>query len=209
MLPQSILIGLVVALVGYFLQQRSWRHQNYEETKQREFKDCLEVVELLSKAIDARLDATTRFAASVNSKQDQEEAYQNYREVVSDWMKHFSTFKSKIFIYFGWDEMLRFELTVHRNIKEVGDIIQRSHIYDRDRKTLSQEHKEELASIYERINIARRDAFIQLRELNDRIASDKFGTTQHWNNLRVMDMDRISKAYLIKRLFGIVPRSIT
>lgn len=207
MIPQSFAIGLVVALVGYFLQQRSWRHQHFEDTKQREFKECIEVVESLSRAIDTRLVATTNFAAAVKEGSDQDEAYRQYLDVVFDWMRNFSTFKSKIFIYFGKGEMIRFELTVHRNLKEVGDIISRSYKYEQSNKILSTAHKEEFMSIHTRINNARYDAFMQLRELNDRIANDEFGTTQNWNNLQVMDMEKISKIYILKRLLGIIPRS--
>lgn len=207
MIPQSVAIGLVVALVGYFLQQRSWRHKHYEDTKQREFKECIAVVESLSRAIDSRLVATTNFAAAVKEGSDQDEAYSQYIEVVFDWMRNFSTFKSKIFIYFGKDEMLRFELTVHKNLKEVGDIIARSYKYEKRNKILSSTHKKEFFSIHNRINNARYDAFMQLRELNDRIANDEFGTTQNWNNFHVMDMEKISKVYVLKRLLGIIPRS--
>ena len=55
MFPQSVLIGLVVALVGYFLQQRSWRHNKREEVRHREFEACTKIIEDLARALDKRI----------------------------------------------------------------------------------------------------------------------------------------------------------
>jgi hypothetical protein len=206
MIPQSILIGLVVAFVGYVLQQRSWRHQKYEETKQREFKECLEVIDKLSCAIDTRLEKTTAFASAVKRQTDMDQAYQEYADAVSEWMRNFSSFKSKIFVYFGWGEMLRFESKVHKKLKECGDVVRRSYNYERDGKTLSHDHREEFESIWPRIDSARYEAFLQLRELNDRVANEEYGVTQEWNNIRTRDLEKISRLYLLQRLFGIRSR---
>ncbi len=66
MIPQTVLIGFVVALVGYLLQQRSWRHNKREEVRQREFDACMEVIDALARAFDKRISATTEFMTYVN-----------------------------------------------------------------------------------------------------------------------------------------------
>ena len=118
MIPQSVLIGLIVAVVGYVLQQRAWKHKLYEDTRQREFDECLKVVDSLSRAIDKRLMAMSVFHGEVEKGSARKEDLASYRESIREWMHEFSSFKSKIYHYFGRDSMLFFEDKVHAQLRE-------------------------------------------------------------------------------------------
>lgn len=201
MIPQTVLIGLVVAIIGYALQQRAWKHKIYEETRQREFDECLKLIDLLSRAIDKRLMATSVFYGQVENNSAKEEDLSAYRESIKEWMHEFSSFKSKIFHYFGRDKMLVFENEVHAQLREVSDIVLRTHKFGKRR--LSVKDRMEHDSARSLMDFARHSAFRFLRELNEKLSNDEIGRTSLYNNITVGHLDLISKTYLIQRLFGL------
>ena len=120
MIPQSVLIGIVVAIIGYALQQRAWKHKLYEETRQREFDECLKLIDLLSRAIDKRLMATSVFHGEVEKRSATKDDLSIFKDSIKEWMHEFSSFKAKIYHYFGRDQMLVFENAVHAQLREVN-----------------------------------------------------------------------------------------
>lgn len=199
----TLLIGLTTAVVGSYLQHRSWRNANLEQLRRTEFTEAKAIVHELSKAVDYRLEATRHFSIATSRKESVEEARKEYVQAVSEWMRSFNTFKSNIFLYFGRNEMLRFELEVHAHLKRAGDIIARTVRYRDKGWTLSRAHRREFDDIDHHIALAREAAFFQLRTLNDRIAAGEYGTIQHVNNLEVREHSKITHTFLVQRLLGI------
>lgn len=198
---QSLTIGLIVALVGYFLQRKAWAHNKREEIRQREFEECMRLIEDLSKAVDRRLSALEEFTSELRKESVSEDSFNKYKESVFSWMHNFSTFKSKIFHYFGREMMLSFENNLHRSLQEVSSIALRTHRYGLD--NLSKEHFAEYDNITSRISLARRISFQYLGELNSRVANEEIGRTSLYNNIHAASLDLISRTYLIQRLLGL------
>lgn len=203
MIPQSVIIGIVVAIIGYALQQRAWKHKLYEDTRQREFDECLKLIDALSRAIDKRLMALSVFLGEVEKGSAKSEDLLAYRDSVKDWMHEFSSFKSKIFHYFGRDQMLTFENDVHSQLRSASDIILRTYKYGKGR--LSKKDREEHDTVRVRIDISRHTAFKFLRELNELLSNGEVGKTSLYNNIQASHLDLISRTYLIQRLFGLKP----
>lgn len=201
MIPQTVLIGLVVAIVGYFLQQRAWRHKTYEEIRQREFDECLKLVDALGRSIDKRLMAISSFRSDLLNDSVTSERFTEYRDSIKDWMFEFSTFKSRLYHYFGREMMLTFENEVHGNLREVSDILVRTHKLGFN--NLSVNDKQEHSSALTKIDFARYTAFKFLRELNEQLAAGDVGRTKLYNNVDVGDLELISRTYLAQRLLGL------
>ncbi|MGR3394132.1 MAG: hypothetical protein ACU0CE_13295 [Pseudooceanicola nanhaiensis] len=201
MFPQSVLIGLIVALVGYVLQQRSWRHNKREEVRQREFEACTKIIEDLARAFDKRILATSEFVSHVNRGGVSEDELEFFRKSIREWMYEFSYFKSKIFHYFGREKMLEFENSVHNSIREVSDIALRTNRFGRDK--LSSVHREEQELASKRLNLARYIAYRFLADLNEMTANEETSRISLYDNIRAGQLDMISRTYLIQRLLNL------
>ena len=200
MIPQTVLIGLVVAIVGYFLQQRSWRHNKKEEVRQREFEACMDIIDSLARAFDKRITATSEFMTQLNRGDVEIDELQSYRASIREWMHEFSSFKSKIYHYFGRDRMLDFENVVHASLREVSDILLRTNRLGKE--NLSKVHLSEHEACFERLNVARYRAYRFLAELNEMTANEETSRISLYNNVEVGKLDLISRSYLIQRLLG-------
>lgn len=203
MIPQTIVIGIIVAIIGYYLQQRAWKHKLIEDTRQREFEECLKLIDSLSRAIDKRLMALSSFRREVNKGNVTPEELESYRESVKDWMHEFSSFKSKLFHYYGADKAKDFEMTVHAKLRESSDIILRTYRFGK--KGLSSRDRQEFEKVQSLINIARHQSFEFLNELNEGLANGEIGRTAMFNNVEVGHLEMLSRSYLIQRLFGLKP----
>lgn len=201
MFPQSVLIGLVVALVGYFLQQRSWRHNKREEVRQREFEACTKIIEDLARALDKRILATSEFVSHVNRGKVTEDELQYYRNSVRDWMHEFSNFKSKIFHFFGKEKMLEFEESVHAKIRGVSDIALRTNRLGM--KNLSPAHLVEQEAAQRRLDAARYVSYKFLADLNEMTANEETSRISLYDNIHVGHLDLISRTYLVQRLLNL------
>jgi hypothetical protein len=200
LIPQSVLIGLVVALVGYFLQQRSWRHSKREEIRQKEFEASIEIIEGLARSFDKRIVAISEFIGRVDREDVTDDDFQEYRKSVHEWMHEFSAFKTKIYHYFRREKMLEFENIVHDSLREVSDIVLRTHKLGVS--NLSREHRAEHRHARAKLDLARYNAFKFLRELNEMAANEDIGRTAFYDNVDVGSLDHISRNYLIQRLLG-------
>lgn len=200
MVPQTILIGLVVAIVGYFLQQRSWRHSKREEIRQQEFDACMAINDALARAFDKRITATSEFISLVQRGDVTVDDRQAFQLAIKDWMHDFSSFKSKIYHYFGKGRMLEFEESVHASLRDVSDIILRT---DRlGEANLSADHLQESKSCFLKLDFARYNAYRFLAELNEMTASEQTGRIALYDNIRIGNLDMMSRMYLIQRLLG-------
>lgn len=201
MIPQSVLIGLVVALVGYNLQQMSWKHNKREEVRQREFEACTKIIEDLARAFDKRILSTSEFVSYVNRGDVTDDELQYYRDSVREWMHEFSYFKSKIFHFFGKNKMLKFENSVHAKIRNVSDVALRTNRYGKE--NLSSAHIEEQKAAQSNLNSARYAAYHFLAELNEMTANEETARISLYDNIRMGNLDVISRTYLVQKLLNL------
>lgn len=198
---KTLVLGLIAALVGSFLQHRSWKQRNIEEILQRERSESTEVVKHLSHAIDKRLDAQSRFLTSVNSQNATSEDFAKFNEALREWMHEFSSFKSQIFLFFGSDEVREFEYKVHQLLYETASVIGRT--YKLGYVNLSRPHQEEHKRVSKKMNFTRVVAYKFLNRLNERISHDEIGRSQYVNDIHQQNLKYVSTFYLLQRLFAI------
>lgn len=172
----AFLLALIAAAVAAYFQHRSWRNSEIEETRKREFDQCLQIVDALSRAVDRRLSAQRRFQGSLNDKAISVDGIEEYRAAVFEWMENFSSFKAKIFHFFGREDMLTFENSVHRQLVEISDILLRTSRHGLGH--LSYQHQQEFKELDARLSFAQLTAFRFLKELNERISNGKIGRTR-------------------------------
>jgi hypothetical protein len=125
----------------------------------------------------------------------------SYRDSIREWMHEFSSFKSKIYHYFGRSSMLVFEDEVHAHLREASDIILRTYKFGKN--ALSTKDRDEYDKVRALMDVSRHTAFTFLRELNERISNGEVGRTAMYNNIEVGQLDLISRTYLVQRLFGL------
>lgn len=200
MIFPSITLGLVATFVWYLLQQRAWRHERKEETRQREFEECMKIIDTLAKAIDKRLYATSRLTRSIDADKAHDEKYQELQTAVKDWMHEFLSFKSKIFHFFGYEKMLEFENEIHASLRTASNIIFRTHRVGFE--NLNARDKQEHRNIDEALNFARYRAHKFIRELNEMTAAEQTQRLALYDNIDAGKIDLISHTYLIQRLLG-------
>ena len=201
MIPQTILIGIVVAVVGYILQQRAWSHNKREEIRQREFDAATAIVQKLAQEIDKRLYSITVFHSAVRHGAASKSDVDEYLPSIKEWMLNFSAFKSDIFHYFGKSKMEEFESDVHASLRAISDTLLRSHRLGL--QNLSAPHLYEHKNLGAKISKARHTCNNFINEMNSMIAAENIGRTAYYNNLSIKKIDYISRIYLIQRLFGL------
>ncbi|MBI1218841.1 MAG: hypothetical protein GC186_09865 [Rhodobacteraceae bacterium] len=197
----TALLGLIAAIVGAYLQQRSWRHRSFEELRQREVSDGLNLIAELAERIDQRLVSQRSFSALLDEGAVKEEDYKRYRESILSWMGNFSSLKSRLKHYFGADAVRTFEGIVHRRMQVASDIMLRT--YKLGFENLSRQHKAEQLAISVYHSRAQKVAFDFLDNLNGALDSGKIGKSASINDLYSYNLDMISNSYLLQRFFGL------
>ena len=197
----TLFLGVIAAMVGTYLQHRSWKNRSIEDAKQREFNDSLEIVDTLGRAVSKRLTAQRHFLSLLNDASVSESDIEAYRNSVFDWMNEFTPFKSKVLHYFGKDESLKFENQIHSQLREASDILMRT--YKLGYENLSTNDKKEHDSVGASINVAQYTAAKFINLLNEKISNGEIGKTARTNNVESGDLGMISKTYLIQRLFAL------
>lgn len=92
----SLFTGLVAAMVGAYLQHRSWAHKNRTELFETERNEALSFVADLSRDLDERLMAQRAFIGRVASRNVKTVDEDLHKAALSRWMGKFSSNKSKI-----------------------------------------------------------------------------------------------------------------
>lgn len=197
----TLLLGLVAAVIGASIQQRTWRHRALVELREKEHAEARKAVEELSQALDLRLEAQRKYTnlAMLGKLTDNE--VDAFKKATTIWMGGFSTNKSKIYHSFGKPVVIEFERAVQEPLQYASAIISLGrrlgikNLCSRDRDLfLNSDHK---------LSIIQYDIYRFLNELNDRISNGEIGRTKAINNLNEDDISMISRSYLVRRLLGI------
>lgn len=192
----SLSLAIIGAIVGAWLQHRSWMNQHWEKVREERTKAALLAVEDAAKLIDRRLYRQRRFlwAARRGPSPELTAARQDYQEVIFEWMDNLGRLKAELWLSFDRWTAVRFEGDVHDEFASVGRRIERAVRGGRP-TPLGQEERQLDAlgrSSYEFIHeLLRRVATEDIRGLSGR---DQV-SFENWNNL--------STGFLLRRLFGL------
>ena len=199
----SLIVPIILGIVAYLLQNRSWWRQNKENTINRTVDAAVSVNVDLSRLIDQRLFFQRRLvwalidkANNRCDKERMENSHKNYDQSVVDWNKEFTKCKTMIDVYFGDRYMLRFEEEIHGEFVRVG---QRIEHYMNSSKNLSI-----LTDCNDRLNRHGRTCFIFSKALTGMIKDRDVGSLPIEDKMYLSKPENMSYFYLIKRLCGIV-----
>lgn len=200
----TLFLGLIAALIGAIIQQRTWRHRSLEELKETERKEAKDTIKILSDALDQRLQAQRHYTQLVLSGEASEDDRKEFRDATTKWMGGYSSNLSRIYHSFGRSTVRDFESSIQESLQYSSAVLSftRSpgieNLCTRDRVLF-------FGSEY-RLSLIQHDIHKFLNRLDDRVSSGEIGRTESINNLSSNDLSMVSRLYLIRRLLGVEGR---
>jgi len=197
----TLILGLIAALIGAMIQQRTWRHRSMVELAENDREEARQAIEALSSALDKRLEAQRAFTNRVMNGSAAPEDVSAYKSATTAWMGEYSTNKSRLYHSFGMDIAVQFEREIQKPIQSASAVVGLgwrlgvNRLCSRDRDLFL---KSEV-----RLSVIQYDVFKFLNELNDRVSHGQIGRSKAINNLDENNPEMISHLYLIRRLLGI------
>jgi len=196
----TLLLGLIAAVIGATIQQRTWRHRSLVELSEKEYTEAKKTVEDISRALDQRLGAQREFTIKALEGAIDDDDRNKYKQALSAWMGEFSSNKSKLYHSFGRNTVYDFEEELQHSLQYASSIVSLGLKYGPER--LSTRHRMLYLGSELKLNVIQHQVYKFLNELNDRIKNGEIGRTRAINNLSENDLSMISKLYLIRRLLG-------
>lgn len=191
-------LGLTIAgaLVGAWLQHRSWINQNWQRTREEKTRTALATVEDAAKLIDRRLFRQRRFLWSLqkNNPQEVATARQAYQEAVTEWMDNLGRLKAELWMSFDRWTAVRFEEDIHDSFARVGRDLE---------KVLRQGNPALLATNERELDRLGRSGYEFVHMLLERIAAENINGLAGHNDLSYRNWENLSVGFLVRRLFGI------
>ncbi|MGJ8623641.1 MAG: hypothetical protein ACSHW1_12780 [Yoonia sp.] len=196
----TLLLGLIAAVIGALIQQRTWRHRSLVELKEKEYSEARKTVEEISRALDNRLTAQRSFTYRALEGKIDDKSREEYRKALSSWMGDFSSNKSKLYHSFGKRTVNEFEDTIQLSLQKASAIVSLG--LEHGPNGLCTRDRNSYLKSEDRLNFIQHIIYKFLNELNDRIKNGEVGRTKAINNLSENDLSMLSRLYLIRRLLG-------
>ena len=119
----TLFLGLLAAIIGATIQQRTWRHRSLEGLKENERSEAKEAIKAISVALDRRLEAQRRFTYQVLSGTASEDDRKAFREATTSWMGGYSSNLSRLYHSFGRSTVIDFEKTIQDNLQNASAVL--------------------------------------------------------------------------------------
>lgn len=192
----SLGLALLGAVVGAWLQYRSWRQQHWEGLRERKSKVALSTVEGVSQLIDRRLYRQRRFLWSLRRGVPEEIliAQKDYQEAIFEWMDNLGRLKAELWLSFGRWAAVRFEEQIHNSFAKIGQSLEakaRSGIK-------GSFYTEERA-----LNVLGRTAYEFTHMLLEKVASEELNGLIGRNTISFENWNNLTTSMLLRRLFGL------
>ncbi|SLN31431.1 hypothetical protein [Pseudooctadecabacter jejudonensis] len=200
----TLFLGLIAAVIGATIQQRTWRHRSLEDLEEKERAEAKETIKIVSEALDRRLEAQRKFTHKVLSGSAVDLDRDEFRQATTAWMGGYSSNLSRIYHSFGRSTVLNFEHRIQSGLQYASAVLSLSkkpgleHLCTRDRELFYNSEK--------RLSLIQHDIHKFLNELDDRVSNGEIGRTQSINNLSGDDLEMVSRLYLVRRLLGVEGR---
>lgn len=196
----TLVLGLIAALIGAAIQQRTWRYRALEELREKERAEARKTVELISEALDQRLHAQRTYTSVVLQGQASMNDVDAFKEATSRWMGGYSSNLSRLYHSFGRSTVIDFENKIQNNLQRASAIISLGRVNGIE--NLNERDRINFIGSEYRLSLIQREIYLFLNDLNGRISSGKIGRTEAINNLSAGNPSMISNVYLVRRLFG-------
>lgn len=196
----TLILGLIAAVIGAAIQQRTWRHRSLEELREKERAEARQAVEVISEALDLRLEAQRTYTERVLTGSVSDDDIKTFKEATTVWMGGYSTNLSRIYHSFGKDTVREFEFRIQDNLQYASAVVRLGRVHGPN--NLGTRDRRQFLGSGKKLSLIQHDVHRFLNELNDRISMGQIGRTQEINNLAASNPHMISRLYLIRRLLG-------
>lgn len=126
-----ILTSVVGGLLGYYFQNRTWKHQNTARLQENERVTAKSVFENMSMLMDRRLYRSRLLSWSLEDESIQEEAIERhmaeYRQILYEWNDTLIRNLALVEAYFGNDVRQHLEGTVYESFKRIGGQLEKQY----------------------------------------------------------------------------------
>ena len=126
-----ILTSVVGGLLGYYFQNRTWKHQNTARLQENERLTAKDVFENISMLMDKRLYRSRLLSWSLEDESVQEEVIEKhmaeYRRILYEWNDTLIRNLALVEAYFGNDVRQHLEGTVYESFKQIGGLLEKQY----------------------------------------------------------------------------------
>jgi len=193
-----ISLGLAIAgaVVGAWLQHRSWVQQNWDKLRLDRKASALAVVQRASELFDRRLYRQRRLLWAVRGRDPKqiETELEEYRAAVFAWMDNLGRTKAELWASFDRWTATRLETELHDPLAEIGRRIERALLTERG-TTLSAEERD--------LNRLGRSGYEFMQRLLERIQDEDLEGLVGRYRLTLNNWENLSISFLLARLFGL------
>lgn len=194
----SLLLAIIGAAVGAWLQHRSWVQQNWDKLRLERRSAALEVVQRASEFFDKRLYRQRRMLWAVRGRDPQqiEIERQEYRKAVFEWMDNLGRTKAELWASFDRWTAVRFENELHDPLAEIGRRIEAA---------LRTANGTKLAAEERDLDRLGRRGYEFMQYLLQRIQDEDLEGLRGHHDLKINNWENLSLSFLLARLFGVAP----
>lgn len=196
----TLFLGLIAAVIGATIQQRTWRHRSLEELKEKERSEAKDTIKQLSEALDSRLEAQRSFTYKVLSGIASEDDRIEFRKATTAWMGGYSSNLSRLYHSFGRATVIDFERGIQDSLQNASAVLGLAKHPGLDK--LCTRDRRLFLNSEGRLSLIQHDIHRFLNELDDRVSNGQIGRTQAINDLSGNDLNMVSRLYLVRRLIG-------
>lgn len=183
-------------MIGAWLQQRSWKQQNWECVRERKIKSALSTVEDAARLFDRRLYRERRllWAARKGNSNEIEAARSEYQIALFEWMDNLGRIKAELWVSFDQWTATRFEDELHDRLRKVGSRIE-AKLQGKLRSALIEEERA--------LNELGRSGYTFIHELLKRIEIENLNGLAGHDDISYENWNNLTSGYLIRRLLGL------
>ena len=193
----SIMLAMIGAIIGAWLQHRYWIRQNQENSRTERKNAAFAVAHRAAELIDRRIHRQRRILWAVlgrNSNEIENERLA-YKAAVDEWMGSLGRIKAELWTSFGRNESFYIEEGIHDSLMKNGRKIEIA-IRNNNISGLSGAENE--------LNVTNYRSFLFIQELLSRAQNENIRGLENRNSLLYSNWDNLSYSYLISRLFGLI-----
>lgn len=126
-----ILTSVVGGLLGYYFQNRTWKHQNTARLQENERLTAKDVFEKISMLMDKRLYRSRLLSWSLEDESVQDDVIEKhmaeYRQILYEWNDTLIRNLALVEAYFGNDVRQHLEGTVYESFKTIGGLLEKQY----------------------------------------------------------------------------------
>jgi hypothetical protein len=172
-----------------------------KEVRVRETADASKLIDLIAETFDKRIAIQRAFLYSIGDE-DRADYIDKYREAVIEYAEKINIVRSKLYFYFSYEEVLRYEQELHVRLVVNAEAI--SNLRNRYEELSSSGLSDnEVFRLNEDLSIISAKVFRYCQTLYVKVAKLEFGSLRTIHNWTDRSNDFVSSVKLLRRVLNI------